>query len=284
MGSKGRKMRRIVTKASKSQRIAGWLHPPPYIMNAELKRSGTERALFENWTEPPWGTGRVNHAEEVLRFKQLHFCAYRLSQLYQKAVKSYRPAINKEYARWVNRYHAIRQRLIDANLGLVYDLIGRSRFNSLDRDEMASEGMMALLRAVDTFDPWRGYRFSTYACNAIIRAFSRAAMRDSRRRQYLTVPFDPEFEKSDLPEAMRVENQGLYIERLGDIMKGNRAELSEVEQMVLRKRFPNEDVDPRLTLDRIGRQMRVSKERVRQIQLSALNKLRKAIEADVVLK
>ena len=67
-------------------------------------------------------------------------------------------------------------------------------------------------------------------------------------------------------------------------MRDNRAELSEVERSVLQKRFPNEDVDPRLTLDRIGRQMRVSKERVRQIQLSALHKLRKAIEEDAVLK
>jgi len=277
-------MRRIVTKSSKSNRIAGWLHPPPYIMNAELKRAATERNLFEGWIELPRNGGRIDHREETLRFKQLHFCAYRLSRLYSQAVKSYRPAINKEYARWVSRYHSIRQRLIDANLGLVYDLIGRSRFNSLDRDEMASEGMMALLRAVDTFDPWRGFRFSTYACNAILRAFSRAALRDSRRRSTLSGPFDPEFEKSDLPETTRAENEMLYLERLGDIMRDNRAELSTVEQEVLSKRFPNVEEYERLTLDRIGRQMKVSKERVRQIQLAALHKLRKAIEDDNVLK
>jgi RNA polymerase primary sigma factor len=277
-------MRRVVTKPSKSTRIAGWLHPPPYIMNAELKRASTEGALFDGWTDLPRNAGRIDHREEVLRFKQLHYCAYRLSQLYRQAVKSYRPSINKEYAKWVERYHNIRQRLIDANLGLVYDLIGRSRFNMLDRDEMASEGMMALLRAVDTFDPWRGYRFSTYACNAILRAFSRAALRDSRRRSTLSAPFDPEFEKSDLPETQRAESEMLYLERLGDIMKDNRAELSTVEREVLSKRFPRIEDDERLTLDRIGRQMRVSKERVRQIQLAALHKLRKAIEDDTVLK
>jgi len=277
-------MRRVTTKASKSQRIAGWLHPPPYIMNNELRRAGTEADLFANWVDPPWGTGRVDHAEEVLRFKQLHFCAYRLSQLYQRAVRSYRPNIHKEYCRWVDRYHAIRQRLIDANLGLVYDLIGRSRFNSLDRDEMASEGMMALLRAVDTFDPWRGFRFSTYACNAILRAFSRAAMRDSRRRTMLTVPYDPDFERSDLPDTRRGEEEMLYIERLGNIMRDNRAELTDIERLVLSKRFPAAEAVERQTLDRIGRQMRVSKERVRQIQLSALNKLRRAVEEDTVLR
>lgn len=277
-------MRRVVTKSSNSTRIAGWLHPPPYIMNAELRRARIEETLFADWIDPPWDTGRINHQEEVLRFKQLHYCGYKLSRLYQAAVKSNRPSIQKEYGRWVFRYNAIRQRLIDANLGLVYDLIGRSRFSSLDRDEMVSEGMMALLRAVDTFDPWRGYRFSTYACNAILRAFSRAALRDSRRRSLLTVPFDPEFEQSDFPEARRGEEEMLYLERLNSIMRGNEAELSDVERMVLSKRFPADEEADRMTLDRIGRQMRVSKERVRQIQLSALGKLRRAIEEDSILK
>lgn len=278
-------MRRVVTKASKSTRIAGWLHPPPYIMNNELRRSATERTLFVDWVDPPvWDDGRLSPAEEVLRFKQLHYCAYKLSRLYQQAIKSFRPSIHREYALWVNRYHSIRQRLIDANLGLVYDLIGRSRFNLLDRDEMGSEGMMALLRAVDTFDPWRGFRFSTYACNAILRAFSRAALRDSRRRSLLTVPFDPEFEKSTLADDRRVENRQLYVERLGDILRRNEAELTEVERQVLSKRFPADSEDDRMTLDRIGRQMRVSKERVRQIQLSALQKLRRAVEHDSVLR
>ena len=47
----------------------------------------------------------------------------------------------------MQKYNLIRARLIEGNLGLVYDLIGRTRFNNLERDEMSSEGMMALLRA-----------------------------------------------------------------------------------------------------------------------------------------
>ncbi len=277
-------MRRVVTKTSKSRRIVGWLHPPPYIMNAELARPGTEAALFDDWIDPPWEGGRISHTEEVRRFKQLHYCAYKLSRLYQRAVKSHRPSINTQYAVWVGRYHALRQRLIDANLGLVYDLIGRSRFKMLDRDEMASEGMMALLRAVDTFDPWRGYRFSTYACNAILRAFSRAAARDSRRRALIAGPYDPEFEKSDYPEVRRVDEEKLYVERLNSILDDNQADLTGVERSVLARRFPDDEDAERATLERIGRQMRVSKERVRQIQLSALNKLRKALETDAVLQ
>ena len=278
-------MRRVVTKKSDRATVAKWPLPPPYIKNQELAKPSIEKQLFSEWHISGAGEGRLAPEEETFHFKRLHFTAYHLSRLYKRAAKSPRAAkIQKDYCKWLVRYNAIRERLIQANLGLVYDLIGRSRFGSLDRDEMCSEGMMALLRAVDTFDPWRGYRFSTYACNAILRAFSRAALRDSKRRSLLAVSFDPTFEKSDNIEKRRDDERGLYKERLRRILEENDAELTQVERMVLARRFPADGDQPRETLDDIGRDMNVSKERVRQIQLSALSKLRKTLSADTVLQ
>ena len=48
--------------------------------------------------------------------------------------------------------------------------------------EIVSEGNMALMRAVDKFSVDRGFKFSTYACRAILKAFSRTAMKSSRHR------------------------------------------------------------------------------------------------------
>ncbi len=171
-------MLRTVTKPAKSPSMQNWMVPPPYVPNNELKRKHTERDLFADWPGPAAKSGRVHPDCEALLFKQLHYCGYRLSKIYKEADsgRKSKAALKRQYNKWVDRYNQIRTRLIEGNLGLVYDLIGRSRFENLDRDEMSSEGMMALLRAADTFDPWRGYRFSTYACNAILRAFSRAAM------------------------------------------------------------------------------------------------------------
>ena len=58
---------------------------------------------------------------------------------------------------------------------------------------------MALLRAVDKFDAGRGYKFSTYACRAILKAFSRQGMKLSKYRQRFPTDFDPKLEKSELP-------------------------------------------------------------------------------------
>ncbi len=276
-------MIRVTTKVSNRPALADWMTPPPFVTNAELRRPSAEGKLFRDWPGPAVGTGRVTPAEENLLFRQLHYCSYRLSKLYKSAHRRLTPKVKREYSTWVDRYNQIRTRLIEANLGLVYDLIGRSRFESLERDEMTSEGMMALLRAADTFDPWRGYRFSTYACNAILRAFSRAALMDSKRRGRIVGPYDVEFEKSDALEMNHIDQRDLFAERLRRILRLDNADLTDVEKSVLARRFPFEYGRERETLEDIGKEMRVSKERVRQIQLSALAKLRKAIDSDAVL-
>jgi len=258
--------------------------PPPYIPNVELGRKSTEAKLFVEWPGIAAGTGRLTPEEETLLFKQLHYCGYRLSELYKAAQKRLTRTIRSSYAQWVQRYHLVRTRVVEANLGLVYDLIGRSRFSTLDREEMTSEGMMALLRAADTFDPWRGFRFSTYACNAILRSFSRAAMQDSKRRGKIVGPYDVEFEKSDAAETKSGDQRTLFAERLRNILDTDKAELTDVERKVLDRRFPSEDGRVRQTLEVIGRNMQVSKERVRQIQLTALAKLRSAISIDPILQ
>ena len=277
-------MLRVTTKPSQRRALKNWMQPPPYITNAELHARHIEERLFAEWPGPAAGSGRLRPDEETLLFKQLHFCGYQLSRLYKAADRGVHAARKREYSVWAQRYHQIRTRLVEANLGLVYDLIGRSRFDNLDRDEMSSEGMMALLRAVDTFDPWRGFRFSTYACNAILRAFARAAMQDSRRRTKMAGAYDEDFEKSDMPEQVRSDQRALFAERLRRILRMDNAELTDVEKTVLARRFPLEEGRVRQTLEEIGKMMRVSKERVRQIQLSAVAKLRKAMADDAVLQ
>ncbi|MFQ5411453.1 MAG: sigma-70 family RNA polymerase sigma factor [Phycisphaerae bacterium] len=277
-------MIRVTTQPSTRPAMQDWMIPPPYIMNAELGRRATEGRLFREWPASVECNGRLTPSEEILLFKQLHYSGYRLSRLYQSASRRMTARIKRNYSEWIQRYHRIRTRIVEANLGLVYDLIGRSRFETLDRDEMASEGMMALLRATDTFDPWRGFRFSTYACNAILRAFSRAALQETKRRVRIAGPYDYEYEKSDATESSHMEQRALFAERLRRILHLDNADLTDVEKTVLARRFPFDENRPRQTLEDIGKTMQVSKERVRQIQLSAISKLRHAIISDPVLQ
>ena len=254
--------------------------PPPYVPNAELELPGIEKELFADWPSPADGSGRLTVREENILFRQLHYAAYRLSKIYQSAERRRTDAREREYSEWTQRYHLIRTRVVEANQGLVYDLIGRSRFSSIDREEMTSEGMMALLRAADTFNPWKGYRFSTYACNVIARALMRRGKQESHYRKRFPVQHDVSFER---PARSPDDQTELYVERLHRALDQNLGELTELESRILAQRFPAQRED-RQTFQEIGDSIGLSKERVRQIQNIALGKLREALLEDPALK
>lgn len=255
--------------------------PPPYIFNKAMDRAGFEEAVFADWPDSIESNGRIEPDDEKLFFMQLHYSAHRLRKLYLKASRRCTKRIQKDYSTWTQRYHLVRARLTDANLGLVYEMIGRNRFSNLERDDLRGEGMMALLRAVDTFDPWRGYRFSTYACNAIIRAFSRAAGKTAKRTSIVNAPFDPEFEEVDLQAVKRESDEKFLAERLNIVLENNSADLTDTERFVIDRRFPMEMGVKKQTLEQLGAVMDVSKERIRQIQIAAVAKLRRAMEMDL---
>jgi len=278
-------MLRVTTEISKREALKSWMCPPPYIMNEELQSPHVEKWLFKAWPTPATGAGRLAYEEETLLFKQMHYCGHRLRQLYRAASRrGPNSAIRRRYNEWSVRYQQIRTRLTESNLGLVYDSIRRNRFSNLDPDEVCSEGMMALLRAVDTFDPWRGFHFSTYACNAITRAFSRSALYESRRRSKIVGSFDVESDQAGPFSAHRANQGALFAERLQQTLQMNSTSLTDIEKTVLARRFPLEEGGQRQTLEDIGFQMRLSKERVRQIQLSAIAKLRGILRRDRVLQ
>jgi len=83
-------------------------------------------------------------------------------------------------------------------------------------------------------------------------------------------------EPGDPTEIKRQAVQNDALSRLHDILVKNRAELSATEQRVIDQRFALTEGGKKKTLALIGGEMGVSKERIRQIQRSALAKLRRA--------
>ncbi len=183
--------------------------------------------------------------------------------------------------------HAIRSEIIRENMPLVLAMAKRTRIRGVDPADLISEGSLALMRASNKFDCARGYKFSTYACRAILKSFSRVATRTSNYRGRFPVEFDPALEKSTHLERRRKEVKEACVDELRSILNGKKSSLSDVERKVIQARFaldnPGADAANKgKTLEQVGEMIGVTKERVRQIQNKALDKLRVALDETVL--
>lgn len=285
-----------------------------YVKNPVFGRSNAERTLFDeappvaepdtSWYHPVmeshggesrWSgsqnsTVLLTAEEERVLFFQYNFCRYRVCKLKEKMGMPDPAAVDAERAlellRWNRRADALRDQIAQTNLALVLAMAKRTRMSEVDFADLVAEGNMALLRAIDKFDAARGFKFSTYACRAILKAFSRAGVKLSKYRSMFPTDFDPQLERSDYLEMRRAEHEDRCADEITSIIRENRAELTDIEQSVIEHRFAIDrdgrrlGLGPTLTLEQVGRIIGVTKERVRQIQNKALEKIRHSLEKD----
>jgi len=253
---------------------ASWYHPVMDDLN-------TARGRLPKVTEQVILTG----AEEKVLFLQFNYARYRIWDLQEKikAGPTQKPTQEQaeEMLHWYRKADQIREQLAETNLALVLAMAKRTRMSEVDFADLVSEGNMALLRAIDKFDCERGFKFSTYACRAILKAFSRQGMKLSKYRQRFPTDFDPKLEKSNHLDTKRAEFVSDAASEVKRIVVENHADLTDIERTVIEHRFRLESGDTEskpLTLEQVGQIIGVTKERVRQIQNKALEKIRIELE------
>ena len=213
--------------------------------------------------------------DEAEFFLAMHTCAYRACG---RPTRETIPP--EERPIWRDRWRCIREYIVSHNLGLAYSTMNRFQYKNADGDDVLSEALFGLTRAVDRFNPFKGYRFSTYACNVILRSLVRRLRQTKRYHQMFPVQHDVSMER---PTRMPDARGELLVERLRRAMGDQRSSLTNLESLILAKRFPT-DRQPRTTFAAIGQSVGLSKERVRQIQNVALAKLRRLLDEDPVLQ
>ncbi len=220
------------------------------------------------------GRKLLSKADEASLFLRYNYARFRLSKLaerqHRRATKSRALAMLE----WHDRTQKVRGDLTAANMSLVVTMAKRTRIPGVDFPELISEGNMALLRAIEKFDVSRGFKFSTYACRAIIQGFNHMASKMGRYQTRFGVPFDPEFERSDHDVHKHEMQRAGAIDDLQEIVAKNLAELSQTERTVVIERFGLAGRPKGKTLVEVGKIVGLSNERVRQVQKEALAKIR----------
>jgi RNA polymerase sigma factor (sigma-70 family) len=255
--------------------IGQFVPMPAFVADPDLESAG------------PVSMATLTTQQEQLLFQRYNFARWRVyAALKERKGKKLLPEQMRSLATWLKIASASRAQIVQANMPLVLAMAKRTKLIHIDFAEIISEGNMALLRSVEKFDCSRGFKFSTYACRAILKAFSRVAIRSSRYHSRFPVEFDPAMEKSDFLEQRRQEAEATCVAELRSILTGNLADLSDVEKKVIRARFALDAADPGqarpMTLEEVGGIIGVTKERVRQIQNKALEKLRQRLEENIL--
>ena len=228
--------------------------------------------------------------EERQLFLRFNYCRYRIMRIiHEQRGKRLGVQASRDVLHWSREALRTRNQIVRANTSLVMAMARRTKTIGVELGDLVSEGNLALLRCVDKFDCSRGFKFSTYACRAIMSSFARLGAKSARYRNQFPAPFDPAFERSDYVEQKRLDEEDDCVSGLKLILSRNAADLSRVERCVINARFAldgqakkEQDGRPQ-TLEQIGALLGVSKERVRQIQNRALEKLRIVMDEDVLV-
>jgi RNA polymerase sigma factor (sigma-70 family) len=227
----------------------------------------------------------VKPKQEQTLFLQMNYCRDQLCKVRRRLLKSSRWAGKdlQELLLWYNKQQKCRSDIVTCNMGLVLSMARRVKYPGIEFTDLMSEGSMALLRATEKFDCARGFKFSTYACRAILKSLARVAQQTYRYNKLFPAQLDTTLENGDNADQQHKELQKDLVDEFQVIMDKNLADLSEVEKSVLKMRFSLDSNRPSpLTLKKAGQRLGLTKERVRQIQNKALAKLRPVAEERLV--
>jgi RNA polymerase primary sigma factor len=166
----------------------------------------------------------------------------------------------------------IRDRIVHANMRLVISIVKKYVTPQFSFDEMLSDGIMTLMHVVEKFDYDRGFRFSTYAYRSVARSAYRAVTDRQRESSKFVSSCDDVLEGAAERDSSCLDQT--TWELLRNWLPRLISRLDEREQLIIRGRYALGVERKVQTFQSLADALCVSKERVRQLEHRAVNKLR----------
>ncbi len=200
--------------------------------------------------------------------RRMHYAAYRM----------HHARSDSDLARWRGRYLGLRDRIVLGNRKLIYRAVRRRMAFQNRADDMIGDCHIVLIQAVAAFNPWLGIRFSTYAYTCLVRALSRLS--EKFAADWLTRALSLDALPDGEPRGkFNFHANGTWLIPVEEFLRDEHPLLTDREKKILAHRFNIHDDPASQTLEKVGAALGLSKERVRQVQASAIDKLRKALHA-----
>jgi RNA polymerase sigma factor (sigma-70 family) len=216
----------------------------------------------------------LSKAQEQHLFRKMNFLKYQASKLRERLDPA-RARIQdlKQIEDLQQQANDIKDLLIKANLRLVVSVAKKHLYKSDNIWELISDGNLSLMRAVEKFDFGRGFKFSTYATWAIMKNFARSIPEEKTRRERYVTGHEDLFEIA--PDVRGDEHEAEASAELAAHQVNRLLQyLQPRERDIIRMRAGLDDHAKNMTLEEIGHQLGITKERVRQLNVRAMKKLR----------
>lgn len=150
-------------------------------------------------------------------------------------------------------------------MGLIILIASRYLKKGLEIDDLIQEGRIALYRAIETFDPSRKVKFSTYAYNIVQRSIINIVISyNTKNWKNVTEELIP-----IVPDT-KAETKLIMLDQINSLFKS--ADLTKREQKVIELRFWGD-----LYFDEIGKEIGSSVTNTRYIFNKALKKMRNVV-------
>jgi len=216
----------------------------------------------------------LTREQEAHLFRKMNYLKFRANQLREQLDPARaKAAVLDKIEQFQEEALAVKNQIIRANLRLVVSIAKKHLGPTNNFFELVSDGNMSLIRAVEKFDYARGNKFSTYASWAIMRNFIRSIPEEKHRRDRFVTGHEAMFETAADHRTDEHEFEAAH-RRTREAVKGLLGRLNDRERRILMSRFGLEGAVEQ-TLEQLGHELGVTKERVRQIEARAQEKLRK---------
>ncbi len=215
-------------------------------------------------------------------FRQMNYLKFKAARLAERIDPSKaKTAELDELEYLLKRAQAVRELLITANMRLVASIAKRyaERLGYPGAFfELFSDGNVSLIRAVEKFDYMRGNKFSTYATWAIRKNFTRSIPAEQLHHDRFITGHEEMFETAEDTRS----------DEFGQLNRANRARenvmklldrLDERERRIIQLRIGLGETRG-MTLEEVGRELGITKERVRQLEARGMSKLRAMLQQE----
>jgi RNA polymerase sigma factor (sigma-70 family) len=216
---------------------------------------------------------RLSAYEEAVLFRRMNYLKHRAERLRQLVSEDYCPPDTLDaIEHLLDESTRLRNYLVQVFSKLAASVARQYTNQEFRLDELLSEAHVTLLRCVEIFDADRGYRFSTYATNAIRHNLNRYVSRQHKLRQSTREYVATDGLREDSADNPR-HREREYTARMSGVSKWIR-QLDPREQTIVKSRYGLTHVAGKVTLQSLADQLGLSRERIRQLEIRAIAKLR----------